>query len=152
LPFYRSAVEGGANFDWSLAAIPHVTAEPRQNIYGASVSIPVSTPEQELAAWLFVKYYTSAEVQAAWGYASNYFPVRASAVDSQIIQDEFAVNEPYQTAFSLLQYGVAEPPVPGYDPVRIEMNNALVAIVDGADVVETLTALNETANEILASQ
>lgn len=152
LPFYRSAVEEGANFAWSLDAVPHVTEEPRQNIYGASVSIPRTTPEQELAAWLFVKYYTSPEIQAAWGLASNYFPVRASAAESDVIQTEFANNVPYKTAFDLLKYGVAEPPVPGYDPVRAEMANAMVAIVGGADVKSTLDALNETANSILESQ
>lgn len=152
LPFYDSAVTEGANFDWSVAAIPHTTEEPRMNIYGASISIPRTTPEQELAAWLFAKFYTSAEIQAQWGLASNYFPVRASAAESQVIQDEFAANEAYKTAFDLLQYGVAEPPVPGYDPVRAETANAMVAIVDGADVTETLNALTETANQILDSQ
>lgn len=152
LPFYRSAVAEGANFAWSLNAIPHTTEEPRQNIYGASVSIPKTTPEGELAAWLFVKYYTSSEVQAAWGLASNYFPVRASAATSEAIQAEFAANEPYKTAFDLLQFGVAEPPVPGYDPVRKEMENAMVAIVGGAEVVSTLDALNDAANAILESQ
>ncbi|MCU0511794.1 MAG: extracellular solute-binding protein, partial [Anaerolineae bacterium] len=152
LPFYGTAVSEGANFAWSLAAIPHTTENPRQNIYGASVSIPRTTPEQELAAWLFVKYYTSPDIQAAWGLASNYFPVRASAAGSEAIQTEFAENAAYQTAFDLLQFGLAEPPVPGYDPVRKEMENAMVAIVDGGDVASTLAVLNETANSILSSQ
>jgi multiple sugar transport system substrate-binding protein/sn-glycerol 3-phosphate transport system substrate-binding protein len=152
LPFYKTAVEEGANFGWSLDAIPHTSEEPRQNIYGASVSIPKTTPEQELAAWLFVKYYTSPSVQVTWGIVSNYFPVRASAVDDPAIQDIFSTNTPYKTAFDLLKFGVAEPPVPGYDPVRIEMANAMVAIADGADVASTLDALNEKANGILESQ
>ncbi len=152
LPFYKSAVEEGANFAWSLDAIPHTSAEPRQNIYGASVSIPKTTPEQELAAWLFVKYYTSADIQAEWGLRSNYFPVRASAAESEVIQAEFAANAAYKTAFDLLQFGLAEPPVPGYDPVRAEIANAMVAIVDGAGVAETLATTNEVANGILDSQ
>jgi multiple sugar transport system substrate-binding protein len=152
LPFYRTAVEEGAKFDWSLAALPHTSEEPRMNIYGASVSIPATTPEQELAAWLFVKYYTSPEIQAAWGLASNYFPVRASAAESELIQTEFASNEPYKTAFDLLPFGVAEPPVPGYDPVRVEMSNTMIAIVDGAEVASSLDTLDETADGILAAQ
>jgi multiple sugar transport system substrate-binding protein/sn-glycerol 3-phosphate transport system substrate-binding protein len=152
LPFYKSAVEDGANFAWSLDAVPHTSEDPRQNIYGASVSIPKTTPEQELAAWLFVKYYTSPSIQVRWGIVSNYFPVRASAVNDAAIQDIFSTNAAYKTAFDLLQFGVAEPPVPGYDPVRKEMANAMVAIADGADVATTLDALNETANGILESQ
>ncbi len=151
MPFYRSAVEAGANFEWSVAAVPHVTEDPVQNLYGASVSIPVSTPEQEVAAWLFLKYYTSPEVQAEWGLASNYFPVRASSADS--LTDYFASNPAYETAFNLLPFTKAEPAVPGYDPVREEISSVLAAIVTGQDtrpIEEILADLNEFANEELA--
>jgi len=71
LPYYGDAVGEGAQFNWSVAPIPFVTAEPVQNIYGASVSIPMTTPEREVAAFQFLKYYTSPEVQAKWAQASN---------------------------------------------------------------------------------
>jgi multiple sugar transport system substrate-binding protein/sn-glycerol 3-phosphate transport system substrate-binding protein len=150
LPFYGDAVEAGANQEWSLAAIPHTTEDPVQNIYGASVSIPRTTPEQELAAWLFVKYYTSAEVQADWGLASNYFPVRASSAES--LTEYMAENPAYQVAFDLLPYTKSEPPVAGYDPVRAEMERVLQTIVTNSDdrpVAEILAELNEFANEEL---
>lgn len=152
LPFYVSAVEDGAGFDWSVAAIPHTTEDPVQNIYGASVSIPKSTPEQEVAAWLFVKYYTSPEIQARWAEASNYFPVRASVADE--LTDYFDANPAYATAFGLLQYGVAEPPVAGYDFVRDMIEEVMAEIVDSPDmnVQERLDAANDDANEILADQ
>jgi multiple sugar transport system substrate-binding protein/sn-glycerol 3-phosphate transport system substrate-binding protein len=147
LPFYKTAVDEGAQFEWSLAAIPHTTEEPVQNIYGASVSIPKTTPEQELAAWLFVKYYTSSEVQAAWGLASNYFPVRASSAES--LTDYMAENPAYKTAFDLLPYTKAEPPVAGYDPVREEMARVMQAVTtnsDDRDIAEILAELNDFAN------
>jgi multiple sugar transport system substrate-binding protein len=97
LPFYGSAVDEGAGHAWSVAPIPYVTEEPVQNIYGASVSIPRSTPEQELAAWLFVKYYTSPEVQADWAVASNYFPVRASVAEG--LADYFESNTCLRNSF-----------------------------------------------------
>ena len=150
LPFYDSAVSEGAGFNWSIAPLPHTTADPVMNIYGASVSIPKSTPEAELATWLFVKYYTSPEVQAEWARASNYFPVRRSVAEG--LTDYFAENPAYETAFNLLQYGVAEPPVPGYDFVRDEVATTMAAIADGAPVDESLSELNATANEILGEQ
>ncbi|MEM7535313.1 MAG: ABC transporter substrate-binding protein [Chloroflexota bacterium] len=150
LPFYRSAVGEGAGFEWSVAPLPRLTEDPVMNIYGASVSIGQSTPEQELATWLFVKYYTSPEVQAKWATASNYFPVRQSVAEG--MADYFAENAAYQTAFELLQYGQPEPPVPGYDFVRDIAEANMAAIVNGADVESTLAALTEEANEILAEQ
>ncbi len=150
LPYYRQAAEEGAGFEWSVAAIPHTTPDPVMNIYGASVSIPRSTPEGELAAWLFVKYYTDTESQATWAKASEYFPVRASVADG--LADYFAENPAYKTAFDMLEFGRFEPPTPGYDFVRTKVGEAMAAIADGADVASTLTALNEESNVILAEQ
>lgn len=150
LPFYGSAVEAGSGHAWSIAAIPHTTPDPVQNIYGASVSIPTTNRDAELATWLFVKYYTSTEIQARWAEASQYFPVRSSVAEN--LAEYFEANPAYALAFELLEYGVKEPPVPGYDFVRVEMQEAMAAIADGADVAETLAPLNVTANEILAEQ
>lgn len=150
LPYYASAVGEGANFTWSVAPLPRRTEDPVMNIYGASVSIGQSTPEKELASWLFLKYYTSPDVQAQWAQASNYFPVRQSVADS--MDDYFAQNPAYRTAFDLLPYGTTEPPVPGYDFVRDRVAEVMAAIVDGADVAASLGELTAEANEILAEQ
>ena len=151
LPFYRSAVDEGATFEWSVAALPHTTADPVVNVYGASVSIPAGhTPEENLATWIFLKYYTSPEVQADWARASNYFPVRRSVAED--LGDYFAADPAYETAFNLLEYSKAEPPVPGYDFVRDLIEEEMASIIDGADVAETLAAANEEANIILEDQ
>jgi multiple sugar transport system substrate-binding protein len=150
MPYFGSAVDEGADFAWSVAPIPGTVDEPVMNVYGASVSVPKSTPEKELATWLFVKYYTSPEVQAAWAQASNYFPVRQSVAEG--LSDYFVENPTYQTAFDLLPYAKTEPPVPGYDFVRDEVSEVMAAIADGADVQEALDMLNADANELLGEQ
>ena len=147
IPAVTTSIQSAADFEWAVAPIPHLTAEPVQNLVGASISIPTSTPEKELAAWLFLKYFTSPEAQAKWAQASNYLPVRKSAGD--FLEDYFTTYPAYQTAFDLLAYGVGEPSVPGYDVVRDEVIQALITIIQGADVAETLNSLNQTANQIL---
>ena len=154
LPYYKDAVEAdGTGFDWSVGALPHTTPDPVQNIYGASVSIPKSTPERELAAWLFIRYYTSPEVNALWAKASGYFPVRQSVAAQ--FQDVFEADPVYKAAFDLLPYGKFEPPVPGYDFVREDVINLVMAnIVDDptADVKALLDEANAQANQILEEQ
>ena len=150
LPYYQAAVDEGAGFAWSVAPIPYTTEEPVQNIYGASVSMPKHTPESELATWLFVKYYTSSDVQATWAQVSGYFPVRASAAEG--LADYFEATPPYKAGFDMLEYGVTEPAVPGYDFVRDMVGEAMAAIAEGADVQATLDQLNEDANISLAEQ
>ncbi|MDP6932558.1 MAG: GMC family oxidoreductase N-terminal domain-containing protein, partial [Myxococcota bacterium] len=39
---------------------------PAPNVYGASVAICRTTPERQLAAWLFLKWFTEPEQQARW--------------------------------------------------------------------------------------
>ena len=141
-----------AGHEWSVAPLPSVTGTPKQNVYGASVGIPKSTPERELAAWLFLKFYTRPDIQAQWAKFSLYFPTRASVADEM---EAFSLANPtYKKAFDLLEYGVFEPPVPGYDFVRQEVNVYMAAIVDdpSLDVATELGLLNVTANELLAEQ
>ena len=150
LPYVAAGVNDGAAFDWSVAPLPRRTEDPVMNVYGASVSMGRSTPEKELATWLFIKYYTSPESQAKWARASNYFPVRQSVADG--LAEYFEQNPAYQTAFELLPYGTTEPPVPGYDFVRDRVQEVMAAIADGADVESILAELTVEANEILADQ
>lgn len=151
LPFYRNAIEAGADFAWSVAAVPHTTSEPVMNVYGASVSITSGhSPEAEVATWLFVRSFTGPEAQAAWARASNYFPVRASVAEE--LESYFAEEPAYEAAFRLLPYGVSEPAAPGYAFVRDLVAAAMGAIVDGADVESTLQAVTLEANRILDGQ
>lgn len=150
IPFYVSAVEAGAGHNFSVAAIPHTTEEPVQNVYGASVSVPVTEPVEELATWIFLKYYTDPVVNAIWATNSNYFPVRESSTAA--LTEYFEANPVFAAAFELLPYVISEPPVPGYDPVRAEMGTVMQELVtrtDDRDVAEILADLNVAANEQL---
>jgi multiple sugar transport system substrate-binding protein len=150
LAYYQQAIDGGAKFKWSVAAVPHNTPDPVMDIYGPSVSIPKTTPEQELAAWLFLKYYTSPDVQAEWAKTTKYLPVRASVANG--MADFFEANPSYMNAFDMLKYSHFEPPVPGYDFVRTKAQDAIAAITHGDNVKTSLDNLNQVANSILSEQ
>lgn len=150
LPFYEDVVKEGAKHHWGVAPLPHTTPTPVQNAYGVSLSIPRSTPDRELAAWLFIKYYASPEIQARWMQSSLYFPVREDAAAD--LTRYFDENPNHRTVFELLQYSMAEPAVIDYGSVRGLVEEAVRAIVLGADVTRTLSELTVTANERLAEQ
>src|SRR5690606_18902478 len=61
-----AAESGGEASEWGVIAVPHTTADPAQNVYGGDVMVVRTTPEQEVAAWEFVKWFTSPEIQAEW--------------------------------------------------------------------------------------
>ena len=149
LPYYARAVDGSDNpFEWSVAPIPHTTETAIMDVYGASLSVPHSTPEKQLAAWLFIKWMSEPEQQATWVRASNYFPVRKSTAAE--LGDYFKENPQLEDAFTILTTSItkAEPPFAGYDEVRDAAAAAFNAILDGADIDDTLADLDEEANEI----
>ena len=154
LPFYASdmataAEEAGRDEDeWGVTAIPHTTDEPVQNIYGADVMIPVTTPEQELAAWIFVKWFTEPENQADWVRASNYFPTREGT--DAFIEDYEAENPQWAEAADLLAFSAYEPQLISYTAVRDAAAQAFNEIMQGAEIESTLADLTEFANETQA--
>jgi ABC-type glycerol-3-phosphate transport system substrate-binding protein len=154
IPFYYGdfasiAEEAGTEPDvYSVAAIPHTTADPVMNVYGGDVMIVKTTPEQQLAAWEFIKWFTSAEIQARWVEASNYFPTNSGA--GAFLDDYTADNAAYATALDLLQYGSFEPQLISYQGVRDAAEEAFNEILAGADVEGTLEDLTELANELQA--
>jgi len=150
LPYYGQAVDEGAGFNWSVNPPPHTTATPRLNIYGASQSICVSTPEEQLAAWLFTKWMSEAEQQATWASSTGYFPTRQAAAD--LLADYFAEHPTYEKAFTFMamDYGI-ESPVAGYDECRAAVAEMLINVMGGEDAKtqldDTVAACNEYLEE-----
>ena len=148
IPFVASAVEDdGVGFRWSVVAPPHVGDEPVVNVYGASLSVCRTTPERELASWLFVKWFTEPAQQARWVHASNYFPARRSTADE--LGGYFVENPRYRAVYQLLDFGKSEPAVPGYQLVRRLIEVAMIEIAQGGDIGAILTRLERDANATL---
>jgi ABC-type glycerol-3-phosphate transport system substrate-binding protein len=66
--------------EWTLVPFPG-TAGSVLVTYGPSYSVLKSTPEKQLAAWLFTRWLLSPENQAQWVEATGLFPLRISIMD-----------------------------------------------------------------------
>ena len=147
LPFVTSAVEDGLDFTWTVTYPPNELEEPIINVYGASVSLCKTTPQQQLAAWLFIKWFTEPAQQARWVRASNYFPVRRSTASE--LGDYFEENARYKAAFELLDFGKSEPTLSGYQQVRRVLQEAMVEIIEGGDMDRVLADVQQAANRTI---
>ncbi|HVO39499.1 MAG TPA: ABC transporter substrate-binding protein [Spirochaetia bacterium] len=152
LTYYAAAVKAGKNgvFDWGIAPVPQAapTRSPAIDLYGASVSVPRSTPQKQLAAWLFIRWFSEPRQQAAWTHVSLYFPVRKSA--EPLIRDILRSDPRFARAWELLKTAdlKSEPAFAGYDLVRDAISAAYSRVLDGADVDSTLEALQAQAVRI----
>ena len=147
LPFVTSAVKDGLDFTWTVTYPPNELEEPVVNVYGASVSLCKTTPQQQLAAWLFVKWFTEPAQQARWVRASNYFPVRRSTASE--LDEYFEKNARYKAAYELLDFGKSEPTLSGYQQVRRVLQQAMVEIIEGGDVDRVLADVQQDANRTI---
>ena len=142
LPLYRSEVAGGAGFTWDVGPVPYEGHLPTPDVYGASLAVCRSTPEQQLAAWLFVRWFTQPEPQRTWSEATGYFPVRRSAARD--------VASYFRIPYGLMELGKPEPSAVGYGAVREMIEKTMVQVARGADVDRALVELEREANRTLA--
>jgi ABC-type glycerol-3-phosphate transport system substrate-binding protein len=161
LPFYADAIAKAEKpFRWTISMLPQADpAKPKTDLYGASWSVFKSSPEKQLASWLFMKYFTQPGNIAKWANASNYIATRMSAAPMAIENvknsDRFKAfpeaAEGYTRLYDMLQYGAVESPVAGYDPVRKLISDLVVnvAINGEGDPQAALDEAVAQADEIL---
>ena len=140
--FYQREVDQGAKFNWSVALIPRKSGvEPVTTSYGANIAMFKSTPERQLAAWQFIKYFTSPEVNADWSTATGYLPISKKAAAHDLVKQQMEKLPAYRaTVTEIQQYGRGETTVKGTQDTRGFIENA---------VVEAINNPNKSAKEIL---
>jgi ABC-type glycerol-3-phosphate transport system substrate-binding protein len=131
--YYRDLVAGGGKFNWGVAALPHATgAAPATTLSGSNLTILRSTPERQLATWLFIKYATSRDATAGWAAATGYLPVRQSALDTPAMVSQLTAQPAYRVAATLLPPTARpEPAVRGTTETRKFIEDAVfIAVTD----------------------
>ena len=152
IPFQATAFTDAGNEDeWGLVAFPGPDGKLAINAFGQLIGVIDQGPEANLAAWIWLKYFTSPEIQAEWITFSAYFPSQSTT--EQFLGDYIAANPIYATGLDLSQYGEAEPNLASWGAVRgaiSESFNAIIAAADEAEIDALLAELDTTAAELLA--
>ena len=107
-----------------------------------------TTPEKELAAWLFLKYLTSPEIQAEWVQYSGLYPTRKDTLD--LIRDFRTENPSWAKGLYLLKYGQANPLHPSWEIVRQAVGDAFEVLfeIEPVEITALLKMLDKTAVEL----
>ncbi len=122
------------SFSWDASGIPGVEAASLPTIeYGYNFSIPGSTPEQMVAAWMFIKFFQTSEAQRIWIQATSEYPL------SRTVSANFLMPAAYWKIFNQLKDAPTLPAYPLIDEVNQRVVNSMRRILAGAN---TETALN----------
>lgn len=135
LPYSSAAIEEGTavkpEFEWSIAPFPHEAAKPIVGMYGPTLCVFKTTPQKQLAGWLFIKWLTEPEQVARWPIGAGHFPVRKSAVATETMKAHFKENPLYEKAFGFLEYARTEPAIAGWQAIRDAFHRAIVGVASG---------------------
>jgi multiple sugar transport system substrate-binding protein/sn-glycerol 3-phosphate transport system substrate-binding protein len=156
LPFIiNDFAAAGIDADWIVTTTPWTEGNRTLQVFVPSIIPIASTPEQQLATWLFIKFLATPENQVRWTSATSYFPMRLSA-DEQLA--DFEAENPYYAAADALLTDetinvYAGPQVISYGAVRGMVSEAIANVTaNGMDVMEAATALNDAANAAQAGE
>lgn len=153
LKYYGYAFSDAENDDeWGFLAFPGPDGGQGVDAFTQTIGVFKSTPEQELASWLFIKYLTSPENQAKWVEASGYLPTQYST--EGMLVDYIAAVPQFQSTLALAALGQGEPEAfTAWYSVRRAVEDAaamMYAAESAADVEAILAELNITAAELVA--
>ena len=138
--------------NWSITSIPQMDAAKAKTVqYGANLITFKSTPEKQLASWIFIKWFAEPDQTADWAIRSSYMPVRKSAVNNAALKTYWAKDTQGKAAFDLSGTAVPEPNVRGQQDIRTVIEDLLVGVATGrlADVEKAVKDAGAKANQIL---
>ncbi len=151
---YREAIlnpkTNKPRFAWDVAPFPFVTSEPAVMVEGLTMGILRTSPNQQLAAWLLVKWFLEPQNDASWVLATGSLPLHRSALESSELKQYVEEHPQYLTAARLVAYAHTEPAVSVMPMVRSLMSTAARAVCQGqAEPQQALLAADTAATTIL---
>ncbi len=148
-PFFVSSFKQPIN--WEISGLPQTDPGKAKTVqYGANIIIFKSTPEKQLAAWNFVKWFNEKDQTAEWAVKSSYMPVRKSAADTDALKTSWQKDVQGKQAFDLSGTAVPEPNVRGQQDIRTVIEDAITAVVNQKMTPEdAMKQAGDKANAIL---
>lgn len=82
------------DFAWGAALPPqrHTQSTPITETYGPVNVLPKTSPEAQLAGWLWIKWLLTPEVHARYIQNTSYFPSTRSAVETETLKAFYETN------------------------------------------------------------
>ncbi|MCB9451058.1 MAG: ABC transporter substrate-binding protein [Anaerolineaceae bacterium] len=149
------------NADFTVGVAPMPSGPAGMGIDGTGYGAPTgggnlyifasSTPEEQEAAWLWVQFLSSPEIQSDWGANFGYIAARQSAWDLEPLKSLAAEHPQYLQSVDAMQYAVGE--FAAYRSIDIQniINVALSGVISGATPIEDTASVLATAQEQIDS-
>jgi multiple sugar transport system substrate-binding protein len=141
-------------FDFGTAPMPiPAGGEPATNMGGEQLVLFETTPEEQQAAFEFVAWLTSPEIQTEWDKQTGFTPVRASVASSPDYLTYVKEQLPALLPFVENQkHARNRPPVPNYPEISDAFSRELeAALIGQTEPAEALSRAEQAVNRLLAA-
>jgi multiple sugar transport system substrate-binding protein len=137
------------NDEWDV--IPFPGAKGKSILaYGPSFTVMKSTPEKQLAAWLFARWMLKPKVQAQWVEATGMLPLRKSAM--KLLEDYSSSHPQWAEAVALLNVARIEPQMSSWRTVKYVLGDGAYSIfrlnLPTSDIPSVLDEMQVTAEDL----
>ena len=138
----------GNKFPLTTTVLPSGTAGAPDLMAGGNIVVFSSaTAEQKAAAWKFMEYLATPQVQAEWSAATGYYPETALALTQPAMAKYLAQNPWVKTTIGGLNGAITDPPDTWATACGGDLSNALSAALSGTSPASAL----QTAQTACAS-
>lgn len=147
---YSRAMASADNADeWNVLSFPG-DIQTGLVVYGSSFVILKSTPEQQLASWLFVRWLLSPENQEKWVEVTGLFPLRSSSLE---LLKGYKVGHPqWGAAVDLLPQAQIEPQLASWRKIRVMLGDGFESMfssnIPAGRVAEILAIMESTSSDL----
>lgn len=151
IPLQAKAFTMAGNADeWTVIPFPSSETKPVILVYGPAFNLLQSTPEEQLASWLFVKWLVSPENHLRFVQATQTLPVQVSVLEE--LNKKSAESPQWTAALELLPLARHEPSIQSWMTVRWAVSDASKQLFQWyfeASQIPTLTKLlDKTAADL----
>ncbi|NDJ61372.1 MAG: extracellular solute-binding protein [Chloroflexi bacterium] len=156
VPFINALIEDSESGveTWAMAEPPWSEGNRALQVFQTSLIMIPSTPEQQLATWLFIKFLDSAEGRSQWNQQVIYHPYAEG--DDLLMSEEFLMEIPqWQQVMDIINNPdvrkFTAPRTLSYGQVAGLVADTVASVISGgADPLEAAEQLEADANAIHA--
>ena len=136
-------------FDWGVAPFT-LGKQKAVSLGGGNIyMLKKTTPEEQLAAWKFLKYLTNTENQIYWSVNTGYMVSRKSAKESPEIQKILKEDPRYNVTYDQLVHAFSRPTVENWPEIEDIIQEAMTRIILEGESVDILDQAASDIDELL---
>jgi sn-glycerol 3-phosphate transport system substrate-binding protein len=148
-------VPGLTTDDVGVGPLPGFSPEPSSIVGGAAnYVVAEKDPAVTAAAWDYLTYLITPEIQSEWAVRTGYLPLVDAALDLEPLATTYADDPRFRIGYEQLantpnDLAHAGPQIGPHRQIRDQTAGALATVLDGADIASALATAAATSDALL---